>query len=127
LQIYNRIIDYEEAQLGVPSKKPRDLVADQVLQTDADARATYIRHLQELRFLTAELLQALYKAAGGLPYTVRYLAREVLLALRVSRRRFRCDQDEADGCYRSSIPTRRTGSSLQSLPRRLSCLSSPLR
>jgi hypothetical protein len=120
LQIYNRIIDYEEAQLGVPSKKPRDLVADQVLQTDADARATYIRHLQELRFLTAELLGALYKAAGGLPYTVRYLAREVLLALRVSRNdtRSRCGKDQADGCYRSDTLTRRTGNSPRSLPRR---------
>jgi hypothetical protein len=118
LQIYNRIIDYEEAQLGVPSKKPRDLVADQVLQTDADARATYIRHLQELRFLTAELLQALYKAAGGLPYTVRYLAREVLLALRVSRRGSRSGEDEAEGCFRSNTPTRKTGNSPQSLPRR---------
>lgn len=55
-----------------------------MLQTDADARAHYIRHLQELRFLTAELLKTLYSCTMGLPYTVRYLAREALLALRVS-------------------------------------------
>lgn len=67
------------------SKKPRDLNSDQVLQVDGVARADYIRHLQDLRYLTDQVLKNLYVATAGLPYSVRYLARETLLALRVSR------------------------------------------
>jgi hypothetical protein len=40
--------------------------------------------LQELRHLTKQLLEALFRSTHALPYSIRLLAREALLALRVS-------------------------------------------
>jgi hypothetical protein len=42
-QLYHRSINAEESQTGLPSTRPRNLDADQVLQTDAHARAEYIQ------------------------------------------------------------------------------------
>ncbi|RXK36438.1 hypothetical protein M231_06282 [Tremella mesenterica] len=83
LEIYNRSINAEESQTGLPSPRPRDLNADQVLQIDAPARAEYIQHLQELRFLCDRLIKGLVASTVHVPYTIRLLARESLLALRV--------------------------------------------
>lgn len=83
-EIYLRLLDEEEKATGLPSARPRDRDADQVLQTEGDARALYIRHLQALRALTDVLLKSLYVAVGAMPYTLRYLVREAYLSLRVS-------------------------------------------
>ena len=98
-QIYNRSINMEESQTGLASVRPRHLDGDQVLQTDATARAEYIQRkqkiawsfpslrcvdLQELRFVTTRLVEGLIRSTPLLPYTVRLMAREALLALRVS-------------------------------------------
>jgi Ras GTPase-activating-like protein IQGAP2/3 len=83
-EIYIRLIEEEEKATGLPSARPRDRDADQVLQTEGDARALYIRHLQALRALTDLLLKSLYVAVGQMPYTLRYLVREAYLSLRVS-------------------------------------------
>lgn len=83
-EIYLRLIDEEEKATGLPSARPRDRDADQVLQTEGDARALYIRHLQALRALTDVLLKSLYAAVREMPYTLRYLVREAYLSLRVS-------------------------------------------
>lgn len=40
--------------------------------------------LQELRFLCVETIKGLVKSTVQLPYTVKMMARETLLALRVS-------------------------------------------
>lgn len=82
-EIYRRLINDEETQTGMPTQKNRDLNANQVLQTDEQSRAVYIQHLQELRHLTKQLLDTLYVSTPHLPFTVRLLAREALLALRV--------------------------------------------
>jgi Ras GTPase-activating-like protein IQGAP2/3 len=99
-QLYHRSINAEESQTGLPSTRPRNLDADQVLQTDAHARAEYIQResremctgvtlispdLQELRFLCVETIKGLVKSTVQLPYTVKMLARETLLALRVRK------------------------------------------
>lgn len=72
-----------------------------MLQADAHARAEYIQResadiqadvaivltwvdLQELRFLCVETIKGLVKSTVQLPYTVKMMARETLLALRVS-------------------------------------------
>lgn len=46
------------------------------------------RHLdlQELRHLTKQLLATMYESTQHMPYTIRLLAREALLALRVCQR-----------------------------------------
>ncbi|KAK4688659.1 Ras GTPase-activating-like protein IQGAP2/3, partial [Tremellales sp. Uapishka_1] len=83
VEIYNRLINAEESLTGVPSPLPRDLSADQVLQSDINARTQYIQHLQELRALTDFLIKGLVDSSSELPYTIRFLAREALLALRI--------------------------------------------
>lgn len=97
-QIYRRLLNEEESLSGLPTRKPRDLDGNQVLQTDERARTLYIQReehgklaygadcpadLQELRGLTNLLLGSLCRSTQHLPYTVRLLAREALLALRV--------------------------------------------
>ena len=81
----------------MPSARPRGLDGDQVLQSDASARAEYIQRwlmarasswadgtdLQELRFVTTRFVEGLVRSPPHLPYTVRLMAREALLALRV--------------------------------------------
>ncbi|TXT04877.1 hypothetical protein VHUM_03960 [Vanrija humicola] len=83
VDIYNRLINAEESLTGVRSVLPRDLDADQILQTHSDTRTLYIQHLQELRALTDDLLTAIMRSTDQMPYTVRLMAREALLALRV--------------------------------------------
>lgn len=46
-QLYHRSINAEETLSGLPSSRPRNLDADQVLQTDAHARAEYIQRESE--------------------------------------------------------------------------------
>jgi Ras GTPase-activating-like protein IQGAP2/3 len=49
-QLYHRSINAEETQSGMASTRPRNLDADQVLQTDAHARAEYIqRRFSEMK------------------------------------------------------------------------------
>lgn len=43
VELCHRSIIAEETQTGLPSTRPRNLDADQVLQTDAHARAEYIQ------------------------------------------------------------------------------------
>ncbi|ODO11581.1 hypothetical protein I350_00363 [Cryptococcus amylolentus CBS 6273] len=81
VKIYMDIINAEETQNGVPSALPRDRNADQILQEHALTRALFIRNLQELRNLTDLLLGDILQAHAKLPYTIRLLAREALLAL----------------------------------------------
>ncbi|KAK8869822.1 hypothetical protein IAR55_000390 [Kwoniella newhampshirensis] len=81
VRIYMGIINAEETQTGMPSALPRDRNADQILQENATARALFIRNLQELRALTEFMITGLIESHNKLPYTVRLLAREALLAL----------------------------------------------
>ncbi|ORX39865.1 hypothetical protein BD324DRAFT_576164 [Kockovaella imperatae] len=83
VEIYQRLINEEESRTGMGSMKPRNLDGNQILQTDESTRAFYIQHLQELRHLTKRMLETVYQSTAHLPYTVRLLAREALLALRV--------------------------------------------
>ncbi|WWD15905.1 hypothetical protein CI109_100329 [Kwoniella shandongensis] len=81
VRIYQGIINAEETQTGMPSTLPRDRNADQILQENATVRALFIRNLQELRALTEFLITGLIESHNKLPYTIRLLAREALLAL----------------------------------------------
>ncbi|WVF72140.1 hypothetical protein IAT40_006952 [Kwoniella sp. CBS 6097] len=81
VKLYQGIINAEETQTGVPSQLPRDRNADQILQENATVRALFIRNLQELRGLTELLISGLVDSHAKLPYSIRLLAREALLAL----------------------------------------------
>nr|KIR50475.1 IQ domain-containing GTPase activating protein [Cryptococcus bacillisporus CA1280] len=81
VRLYLGAINAEETQTGMPSALPRDRNADQILQEHAITRALFIRNLQELRNLTDFLLTDLLQSHDKLPYTIRLMAREALLAL----------------------------------------------
>ncbi|AFR93269.2 IQ domain-containing protein containing GTPase activating protein [Cryptococcus neoformans C23] len=81
VRLYIGTINAEETQTGMPSALPRDRNADQILQEHAITRALFIRNLQELRNLTDFLLTDILQSHDKLPYTIRLMAREALLAL----------------------------------------------
>ncbi|KLT44776.1 hypothetical protein CC85DRAFT_242013 [Cutaneotrichosporon oleaginosum] len=83
VDLYNRLINADEALTGIRSPLPRDLTADQILQTHAETRTIYIHHLQELRALTDFIAKEIMASTAAMPYTIRLLAREALFALRV--------------------------------------------
>ncbi|BEJ15204.1 hypothetical protein CspHIS471_0409710 [Cutaneotrichosporon sp. HIS471] len=83
VDLYNRLINADEALTGMTSSLPRDLTADKILQTHAETRTIYIHHLQELRALTDFIAKEIMASTSAMPYTIRLLAREALFALRV--------------------------------------------
>ncbi|KAK7061814.1 ras GTPase-activating-like protein rng2 [Favolaschia claudopus] len=79
--IYRARIELEETHLGTASGKRKDLNFREAL-LDGPTRAVYIRALQTLRECTQWFLTALIQSTKRMPYNIRYLARETLLALR---------------------------------------------
>lgn len=90
-QIYRSKIDMEERKSGRPSGKEKQVTFHEALK-DGDTRATYIRHLQVLQAWTDAFADAIVKSTKAMPYSMRYLARESLAAL---RERFPDASDEA--------------------------------
>ncbi|KAF7352695.1 Ras GTPase-activating-like protein rng2 [Mycena venus] len=79
--IYRARIELEETHLGAPSGKRKDLNFRDALN-DGPTRAVYIRALQTLQECTQWFLTALTQSLKRMPYNIRYLARETLIALR---------------------------------------------
>ncbi|KAJ7498942.1 ras GTPase-activating protein [Mycena latifolia] len=79
--IYRTRIELEEIHLGAPSGVPKDLSFRDAL-LDGPTRATYIRALQTLQECTQWFVNALSQSVRRMPYSIRYLARETLIALR---------------------------------------------
>ncbi|TFK43549.1 hypothetical protein BDQ12DRAFT_595944 [Crucibulum laeve] len=79
--IYRARIEVEEMRSGVSSSKPKAVSFNEALK-DPDTRAIYIRHLQLLQWWTEAFVTAIVKSTRKMPYGMRYLIRETLLALR---------------------------------------------
>ncbi|KAJ7129697.1 ras GTPase-activating protein [Mycena epipterygia] len=79
--IYRTRIELEEIHLGAPSGMRKDLSFRDAL-LDGPTRATYIRALQTLQECTQWFIKALSQSVKRMPYSIRYLARETLIALR---------------------------------------------
>ncbi|KAF7355360.1 Ras GTPase-activating-like protein rng2 [Mycena sanguinolenta] len=79
--IYRTRIELEETHLGASSGKRKDLNFRDALQ-DGPTRAIYIRALQTLQECTQWFLTCLTQSVKRMPYNIRYLARETLMALR---------------------------------------------
>ncbi|KAJ7276452.1 hypothetical protein B0H12DRAFT_1085502 [Mycena haematopus] len=79
--IHRARIELEEAHLRAPSGKRKDLNFRDALQ-DGPTRAIYIRALQTLQECTQWFLTSLTQSVKRMPYNIRYLARETLVALR---------------------------------------------
>ncbi|KAI0353517.1 hypothetical protein OH77DRAFT_1497233 [Trametes cingulata] len=79
--IYRVRTDLEEMRSGVPSNRPKDVTFQQAL-LDPDTRAEYIRHLQVLQWWTEEFVRAITTSLHRMPYGMRYMAREMLNAVK---------------------------------------------
>lgn len=79
--IHRARIDVEEMRSGKPSPLPKDLPFRDAVE-DPDTRAIYIRHLQILQWWTEAFINVIIQSTRKMPYSMRYLARETLLALR---------------------------------------------
>ncbi|KAJ6539341.1 ras GTPase-activating protein [Mycena capillaripes] len=79
--IYRTRIELEEIHLGTPTGKRKDLKFREALE-DGPTRATYIRALQTLQECSQWFIAALSQSVKRMPYSIRYLARETLIAVR---------------------------------------------
>ena len=98
-EIYRNRVDLEEIRSGAQIKKPKDMPFYQALD-DPDTRAEYIRReclggrpssgltvstdLQRLQWWTEAFMTTITQSAQRMPYSMRFMARETLAALRVS-------------------------------------------
>lgn len=81
LMIYKASINNEELRTGRPSERPLQVNHTEAL-SDPETRTTFIRHLQELRMRTEMFLEAILNSLPKMPYGIRYIAKEVSVALR---------------------------------------------
>ncbi|KAJ8482250.1 hypothetical protein ONZ45_g15020 [Pleurotus djamor] len=79
--IHRTRVELEELRSGVASATPKDLSFRDALN-DPATRAEYIRHLQVLQWWTEAFVTALTQSTKKMPYSMRYLARETLAAVR---------------------------------------------
>ncbi|GJE84158.1 ras GTPase-activating protein [Phanerochaete sordida] len=89
--IYRNKIDLLETRTGQQSNLPKNIPFREALQ-DPDTRAEYIRHLQLLQWWTDLFVTNLTQSTAKMPYGMRYIARETLVAL---KERFPHASDEA--------------------------------
>lgn len=80
-QIYRARIDLEEMRAGKAISKSKDISFTQALN-DPVTRPEYIRHLQVLRWWTEAFVTAVMQSTKKMPYGIRYVARETLVAIR---------------------------------------------
>ncbi|RKP27978.1 hypothetical protein SYNPS1DRAFT_26408 [Syncephalis pseudoplumigaleata] len=80
LVIYRSLIREEESRTGVRSQRPYDVQREDAL-TDAETRATLIRHLQQLRDHTERFINRIHASLNTMPFGIRLIARELKEAL----------------------------------------------
>ncbi|KAF9476454.1 hypothetical protein BDN70DRAFT_951286 [Pholiota conissans] len=79
--IHKARVEIDEMRSGKESNIPKELPFRDAV-TDPDTRAIYIRHLQILQWWTEAFVNAIIQSTKKMPYNMRFLARETLLALR---------------------------------------------
>ncbi|KAJ1660808.1 iqgap- protein [Dispira simplex] len=80
LVIYRGLIREEESRTGMRSLRPYDITREQALD-DMETRTTLIKHLQQLRTITDQFIEAILNSLDQMPYGIRYIARELRRAL----------------------------------------------
>ncbi|KAL1747468.1 hypothetical protein HDZ31DRAFT_31879 [Schizophyllum fasciatum] len=80
-KIYQQRVTLEEERTGQPSTLPRNLAYRLAIE-DPKTRAEYIRHMQVLTWKTEAFVQALRQSTNKMPYSMRYIIRETLAAVR---------------------------------------------
>ncbi|CAG7849424.1 Ras GTPase-activating-like protein IQGAP1 [Serendipita indica DSM 11827] len=79
--IYRTRINNEEMRTRMPSNKPRNVDYIRALE-DVETRKEFIHHLQKLLAVTKDFVAAITSSTRKVPYSIRYLARETLIALK---------------------------------------------
>ncbi|KAG8822729.1 hypothetical protein FRC17_009483, partial [Serendipita sp. 399] len=79
--IYRARINLEEMRTGMRSNRPLEVDDIQALE-DIDTRKEFIHHLQKLLAATKDFVGAITSSTRKVPYSLRYIARETLAALR---------------------------------------------
>ncbi|KAJ1918752.1 iqgap- protein [Tieghemiomyces parasiticus] len=80
LVIYRGLIREEESRTGMRSLRPYDISREEALN-DMETRTTLIKHLQQLRTITDQFIEAILASLDSMPYGIRYIARELQRAL----------------------------------------------
>ncbi|TFK75932.1 hypothetical protein BDN72DRAFT_786097 [Pluteus cervinus] len=80
-EIYRSRIALEEMRSGVPSPAPKEVPFYDALN-DPNTRAIYIRRLQTLQIWVDNFVEIMRQSTRKMPYGMRFLARETLVALR---------------------------------------------
>ncbi|KAJ1975077.1 iqgap- protein, partial [Dimargaris verticillata] len=80
LVIYRGLIREEESRTGMRSLRPYDISREEALN-DMETRTTLIKHLQQLRTITDQFIEAILSSLDKMPYGIRYIARELQRAL----------------------------------------------
>ncbi|KAI9264308.1 hypothetical protein BDA99DRAFT_508960 [Phascolomyces articulosus] len=78
--IYHKAINDEECQTGRTSDRKHSATVQDALQDD-EVRATFVKHLCDLRERTTHFLQAITATVDDVPYGVRIIARKLRLAM----------------------------------------------
>ncbi|KAJ9059754.1 iqgap- protein [Entomophthora muscae] len=78
--IYRGVIREEESRTGTKSKRKYNVTKQSALN-DPETKAAFIKHLQQLRTITSDVIDAILKSLDTMPYGVRYIAKELKLAL----------------------------------------------
>ncbi|KXN90244.1 Ras GTPase-activating-like protein rng2 [Leucoagaricus sp. SymC.cos] len=79
--LHHSRITMEELKSGTTSRAPKDVTFREALEYP-DTRAMYIRQLQLVQWWTDAFVKAIISSTKKMPFSMRYLARETLLALR---------------------------------------------
>ncbi|KAI0226550.1 iqgap- protein [Massospora cicadina] len=78
--IYRGVIREEESRTGTKSKRKYNVTKQSALN-DPETKAAFIKHLQQLRSITSDVIDAILASLDAMPYGVRYIAKELKLAL----------------------------------------------
>ncbi|KAK2787692.1 hypothetical protein FQN51_003103 [Onygenales sp. PD_10] len=76
MQIYRSAISNEELRTGQKSRRRPDAPREEAIR-DPETRATFIRHLQDLRDIADQFFSALEEFLHRMPFGVRFVAQQI--------------------------------------------------
>ncbi|KAG8994762.1 hypothetical protein FRB94_012577 [Tulasnella sp. JGI-2019a] len=82
VKIYRARLNEEELRTGRPSLRPKDVDFHEAVN-DPETRVAFIQNLQKLQFFTKDFVNAITTSTRKMPYAMRCIARELVLALRI--------------------------------------------
>ncbi|KAI9252676.1 hypothetical protein BY458DRAFT_522733 [Sporodiniella umbellata] len=80
MMIYQKCINQEELATGHPSSRPFNVSQSEALQS-SDVSLILMNHLESLKRITDEFMNAIISASDAMPYGMRAIARELRLVM----------------------------------------------